>query len=127
MRCRTGCMSLAKTPAQSVARSRRTTRSGPIFVRGELMLVAGAAVPPSVNDGIAVGLDALVSVGLDCGFRNDASSEPTLAGEDEDGGWLIAVLTILTERAARTSVGRLRAASARNHWQEQRAAGTDPD
>jgi hypothetical protein len=160
-------MSLAKTPPQSLARSRRTTRSGPMLVASLGVPIAGAVldssaslaaaeaaepVPPRaattvalavasaaaspllgavvphladsdapsalIGTGAASGVrglpsseaegdglptvDALESVALGCGFRNDASSEPTLAGDDEDGGWLIAALTILTERAART-------------------------
>src|SRR4051794_20705582 len=122
MRCRTGCMSLAKAPAQSLARSRRTTRSGPMLVTSLGMPIAGAMFGGSAS---LAATEAAAPVGLGCGFRSDASSEPTLAGDDEDGGWLMAVLTIPTERAARTSIGRVHAASARNHSQEQRDDRTD--
>src|SRR3954469_21597010 len=124
MRCRTGCMSSAKRPAQSLAPSRRTTRSGPMLVASLGVPIAGAVLGGTAS---LAATETAESVGLGCGFRSDASSEPTLAGDDEDGGWLIAVLTILTERAARTSIGRAHAGSARNHSQVQRGDRTDRD
>jgi hypothetical protein len=80
-----------------------------MFVRGVPVLVAagtllGVVAPALADDGAVPGVptvDALASVGLDCGFRSDANSDPTLAGDDDDGGWLIAVLTVPANLAAR--------------------------
>src|SRR5882757_8304493 len=117
MRCRTGCMSVAK-PAQSFAGSRRTTRSE-VMLGGCCGGLASASPP-------ACGAGGSLLTAADGALTSAARSEDTLLVV-EVGGWLIAVLTIPAAYAARSSNGREHAASIRGHWRESPAARSDRD
>jgi len=87
-------------PRTALACAMASATAGPLLGGVVLNLADSVAAPATIGAGAAPGVrgppsseadgvrtvDGGAPVGLGCGFRSDASSEPTLAGDDEDGG-----------------------------------------